>query len=126
MNSRVPQVAADIEDRHAAAFSEIKQMHIDFKAMQADLIAAQRELDKRQNLIELLTAEKDRLNDLSQVYMRKLVRLAAAMSGISRLAQDADEIMRSVQEFKEVEGERSLGDIYDNLPASAKTDGGQQ
>jgi hypothetical protein len=126
MNNRVPQVAEDIEGRHAAAFSEIKQMHIDFKAMQAELIAAQRELDKRANLIELLTAEKDRLYQEGQVHMRKLIRLAAAMSGMARLAQDAEEVMRSVREWEDVDSERSLEDIFEKLPTSTRTDGGIQ
>lgn len=117
MSRNVPQVAEDIEERHAKAFSEIKQMHVDFQLMQTELIEARRELDKRQNMIELLTAEKDRLQAEGQVHMRKLVRLAAAMSGMSRLAQDADEIMRSVQEWNDVDSERSLEDILEKLPA---------
>lgn len=115
--NKVPQVADGIE-RHAQALTEIKQMHLDFQVMQAQLIEAQRELDKRQNMIELLTAEKDRLYQEGQVHMRKLVRLAAAMSGMSRLAQDAEEVMRSVKEWEDVDSERSLEDIFEKLPTT--------
>lgn len=120
MNRNIPQVAEAIEERHAKAFSEIKQMHIDFQIMQTELIEARRELDKRQNMIELLTAEKDRLYQEGQVHMRKLVRLAAAMSGMSRLAKDADEVMRSVKEWEDVDSERSLEDIFEKLPATTR------
>jgi hypothetical protein len=123
--NRVPQVTEGVEHRHAQALTEIKQMHADYLIMQTELMEARRRLDQQDNMISLLTIEKDRLNELSQVYMRKLVRLAAAMSGISRLAQDADEIMRSVQEFKDVQGERDLEEIFESLPTTTR-DGGQQ
>ena len=122
----LPQEADNMEQRHAVALSEIKQMHADYLRKQTELADAHRRLDQQDNMNSLLTIEKDRLNDLSQVYMRKLVRLAAAMSGISRLAADADEIMRSVQEFKDVEGERSLGDIFENLAPTTRDDGAGQ
>lgn len=122
MNITTP-AAPDGLERHAQALSEIKQMHLDFKAMQTELIAARRTIDQQANMVELLKEERDRLYQEGRVHMRKLVRLAAAMSGMSRLAADADEIMRSVQEWQETtteDGLRDIEDIFTALPEGAK------
>lgn len=108
-----------MEQRHAQALAEIKQMHTDYQRMQADLLDARRRLDQQENMIALLKEERDKLRDDLQVSTRKLIRLAAAMSGIGRLTADAEEIMRSVQEWQDLDSERSLEDIFDKLPANA-------
>lgn len=115
MNHPLPQTSQDIEHRHAQALAEISQMHASYKSMTAQLAEAQRALDRQKDVNEMLKEERNRLFQENRVLTRKLIRLAAAMSNMSRLAADADEIMRSVKDWEEAETDRSLEDIFEKV-----------
>lgn len=91
--------------RQATALDEIRTMHEDGQRMQQELHSCYRELDVRGNKIELLTDALKESRESEKVYRRKLIRLAAAMSMIGKLSEEAQAIMASAQELDEVAAE---------------------
>ena len=91
--------------RHAATLSEIKKMHEDYAGMQRELFDARALIARQSNQIELLHTDSERWRHEASIYRRKLIRLAAAMDMMGKLAVDADAIMRSAKEFEEADRE---------------------
>ena len=91
--------------RHATTLSELKKMHEDFAAMQAQAASDARVIDRQQNRIDVLEQEVEHWRRDCSIYRRKLIRLAAAMDMIGKLSHEAEEIMRSAREFEEAQKE---------------------
>lgn len=90
-----------IVDRHATAMAEIQKLHDDYNAMRAELTNAYRKLDQQQNMIEVLTTDKERYFQERSLFQRKLIRLAAAMDHIGALSEEAQAIMRDSRDWEE-------------------------
>jgi septal ring factor EnvC (AmiA/AmiB activator) len=104
-------VADTAANRHAQTLAEIQQMTTDYRSMQLKVASYERDLDAKDNRIELLEAALLESRNGEKVYRRKLIRLAAAMEMMVRLGQDAEKIMRDAREIDEVaaEGEAKSG-----------------
>lgn len=103
--------------RQATALDEIRTMHEDMQRMSQDLSTAYRELDARQNKIELLQGELAKAQDGEKVYRRKLIRMAAHQEQIGKVAQllfslveQSVAIMKDAREIDDVTTEREAGD----------------
>jgi hypothetical protein len=90
--------------RHAAAMAEIQTMRDNYEAMSAEVAESRRTIDKLENAVDMLKTALDEERHVGRVTQRKLIRLAGAMSAMSRLAAEADVIMRDAKEFEEAEG----------------------
>lgn len=99
--------------RQATALDEIRTMHEDLQRMSQELGGAYRELDARQNKIDLLQAELAKSQDGEKVYRRKLIRMAAHQEQIGKVAQllfslveQSVAIMKDAREIDDVATER--------------------
>lgn len=91
----------DVTDRHKTTLAELERMAADYRHMETTLAESRREIDKRDNKIDLLEEALREARENEAVYRRKLIRLATAMESMSRLAVDADKIMRDVADLDE-------------------------
>lgn len=98
-----PPVAAPT-NRHAQAFAEIKAMEDNYHTAMEEIIELKRSLDSVTNQRDLLDAQMQHERDQKEIFQRKLVRLAASMSGIGALTKEAEEIMRQVEQVEKKEG----------------------
>jgi chromosome segregation ATPase len=106
MQQRPVQTFAEHPDatneRHARALAEIQRMRDDHSSMQSQLASSHRAIDQLTNKVEMLESDKANWRNNAMLFQRKLIRLAAAMAGIGKLASDADEIVRSSREAEEI------------------------
>lgn len=106
MNAQTPPMRPALPDitanRHATTLAEIQQMTEDFRRMQSEVAGLHRDLDARDNKIDLLEKALSESRDGEKVYRRKLIRLAAAMSNIGLLSREAEAIMKDSREVDEV------------------------
>lgn len=91
--------------RHAAAVAEIKALEEGYQSALSENVELKRVADRLLNKNELLQNELDRAIENGQIYQRKLIRLAAAMSGVNALTAEADKIMRDLAEVTEAQAE---------------------
>lgn len=96
---------APVSQRHAAAFAELKAMETTYQQVAEENADLRRKLDAALNKAELLQNALDDERQHSRIYQRKLIRLAAAMSGIGALCADAEQIMRDAKEVTEAQEE---------------------
>jgi hypothetical protein len=99
--------------RQANALDDIRQMHEDLQQQSLELSKCYRELDARQNKIDLLTEELAKAQDSEKVYRRKLIRLAAHQEQVGKIAQllyslaeQSVAIMKDARELDDVATER--------------------
>lgn len=121
---RQPERQDETIHRQAGALAEVQRIHADNMVMLDKIEQDRRTIERLEDRCTLLNAELSKSQQEGKVYQRKLIRLAAAMSGIGRLTQDAVEIMRSCQEWQETEQERSdqgdqktAAEIIESLPS---------
>lgn len=111
-------------ERQANALDEIRQLHADHADLLRKTEEDRRTIERQQDRIILLNSDLRTAQQESKIYQRKLIRLASAMSSMSRLAQDADEIMRSVVDYEEETPEHAQAEqesaqqAVANLPVS--------
>lgn len=96
---------APASQRHAAAFAEIKAIEAAYTATMAENDQLKRKVDALQNKVDLLQDALDEARQDSKIYQRKLIRLAASMSGINALTAEAHQIMTDMKEVKEAQAE---------------------
>ena len=119
----------DTMNRQAGALAEVQRIHADNMRMHDLAERNRREIERLEYQCHFLKEELSKAQQEGKVYQRKLIRLADAMSGMSRLAQDGDEIVKSTQEWDEVihesepqkaaekaEDEKALAAIVESLP----------
>lgn len=109
-NSRPVQYTT-VTERQAGAIEEIRQLHAAYADLLRKTAEDRRTIERQEDRIEMLITDLRTAQQESKVYQRKLIRLASAMTNMSRLAADADEIVRSVQDWQnetpeEAEAER--------------------
>lgn len=113
-----------VTERQANALDEIRQLHADHADLLRKTEEDRRTIERQQDRIILLNSDLRTAQQEAKIYQRKLIRLAGAMSSMSRLAQDADEIMRSVVDWvdetpEEAQAEQeSAQQAVANLPAA--------
>jgi hypothetical protein len=113
-----------VTERQALALDEIRQLHAAYADLLRKTDEDRRTIDRQADRIALLVADLRTAQQEGKVWQRKLIRLASAMSSMSRLAQDADEIMRSVVDWvdetpEEAQAEQeSAQQAVANLPVS--------
>lgn len=103
--SVMPFTGSSPIERKAEALAELEDLYLSHDEAVKRLAADERLIQRLQDRIELLTEELTNERDQRRICERKLIRLAANQRNISRIAQDGDEIMRSMQEWNEVEAE---------------------
>lgn len=96
-----------IEDRRAEIIDELRQMQVEMALMKSAAESNRRTIDRLQDRNEMLEQDLQDAKQNERVVTRKLVRLAEAMSGMSKLASSADEIMKSVKEWTDDEEEQA-------------------
>jgi hypothetical protein len=101
--SRLPLVTPPPVERKAEALAEIQQVYAAYEDAVKENEQLQRALLRTQDRIAMLEEDLRNEKQRASVCERKLIRLAANQRNISRIAQDGDEIMRSVQEWEETE-----------------------
>jgi hypothetical protein len=88
-------------ERRAEALDELRQLHIECEALQSQSVEDKRLIvhlnDRNQFLLEQLRISQQ----TERVAMRKLMRLSQSMSNIGRLTEEAQEIMKSAQEYQD-------------------------
>lgn len=128
--TRMPLASPPPVQRTAEAVAEIKELYAAYdeatKQAEADARAIQHLQDKVQMLEEALREERA----ARRVCERKLIRLATNQKNISRIAQDGDEIMRSVQEWADedqagAEVEAGVRDILSRVQPKEDTEEGR-
>lgn len=107
MSNTRPLQYTSVTERQAVALDEIRQLHADYADLMAKADEDRRTIERQADRITLLVGDLRTAQQESKVYQRKLIRLASAMTNMSRLAADAEEIMRSVQEWEEETTEQS-------------------
>lgn len=107
----------DTMNRQAGALAEVQRIHADNMRMHDLAEQNRRAIERLEDQCAFLKEELSKSQQEGKVYQRKLIRLAAAMSGISRLAQDADEIVRSTKEWDQVLKESQEGDETEKTAA---------
>lgn len=103
--SVMPFTGSNPIERKAEALAELEDLYLSHDEAVKRLAADERLIQRLQDRIELLTEELTNERDQRRICERKLIRLAANQRNISRIAQDGDEIMRSVQEWEDVAGQ---------------------
>lgn len=118
-----PKQQQTVEDRRAEIIDELRQMQVEMALMKSSAEANRRIIERLTDRNEMLEDQLDISRQNERVVTRKLFRLAEAMSGMSKLASGADEIMKSVKEWKddateqqEAEEQRSAAQIIGALP----------
>lgn len=96
----------DRTGRQADAVEEIRQLHRDHEILQAQLAQYRHSVGQLQFRVEYLSDQLHTAQQNERVAFRKLVRLASAMTNMSTLAKEADEIMRSVSDWHADETEQ--------------------
>lgn len=96
-----------VEDRRAEIIDELRQMQVEMALMKSTVDSQRRTIDRLQDRNEMLEQDLQDAKQNERVVTRKLVRLAEAMSGMSKLASSADEIMKSVKEWTDDEEEQA-------------------
>ena len=90
-----------VEDRRAEIIDELRQMQVEMALMKTSAESNRRTIDRLSDRNDMLEEQLDISRQHERVVTRKLFRLAEAMSGMSKLAAGADEIMASVKEWKD-------------------------
>jgi hypothetical protein len=107
---RPPPVDPDAAlQRHATALAEMQQLRDDYQTMLAEVTEARRTIDRLTNRTELLETSLSESRQGEKVYRRKLIRLASAMDLMTKLAADAEVIMRDAKEVNEAAVEEEIG-----------------
>lgn len=125
MSNTSPLRYSTITERQAGAIDEIRQLHADYADLMRKTDEDRRTIDRQADRITLLVSDLRTAQQEAKIYQRKLIRLASAMTNMSRLAADADEIMRSVQDWEEETPEEALAEqelarvAVANLPNAA-------
>lgn len=104
-NGVQPAPPASASQRHAAAFAEIKAIETAYNQAVVENERLRRDVDKLQNKVDLLQDALDQERQDGKIYQRKLIRLAASMSGINALTAEAHQIMTDMKEVKEARDE---------------------
>lgn len=102
-----PRQQQTVEDRRAEIIDELRQMQVEMALMKSSAEANRRTIERLQDRNEMLEQDLQDAKQNERVVTRKLVRLAEAMSGMSKLAAGADEIMKSVKEWTDDEEEQA-------------------
>jgi len=112
-----------IEERRADIINELRQMQVEMALLKSTAESNRRTIDRLQDRNEMLEEQLEISRQHERVVTRKLFRLAEAMSGMSKLASGADEIMKSVKEWKDdateqrdAEEQRSAAQVIAALP----------
>lgn len=99
-----PQVQFDTTlQRQAGAIDEIRMLHAEHEDLKRKSEEDRRTIQQLQDRCSMLIGELRTSQQEGKIYQRKLIRLASAMTNIGRMSQDAEEIMRSVQDWEETE-----------------------
>jgi hypothetical protein len=99
MTNTSPLQYSTVTERQANALDEIRQLHADHADLLRKTEEDRRTMERQADRITLLVGDLRTSQQEAKVWQRKLIRLASAMTNMSRLAADADEIMRSVQDW---------------------------
>ena len=95
-----------VEDRRAEIIDELRQMQVEMALMKSSAEANRRIIERLQDRNQMLEEDLYVSKQSERVVTNKLFRLAEAMSGMSKLASGADEIMKSVKEWKDDEAKQ--------------------
>lgn len=125
---RMPLAAPPPEERKAEALAEIQSLYAEYEDAAKENERLNRALMLLQDKVAMLEEQLREERDRSRVCERKLIRLAANQRNISRIAQDGDEIMRSVQDWQEQEStagqlEEGVREILERIPQSHADEG---
>jgi predicted RNase H-like nuclease (RuvC/YqgF family) len=99
--SRMPLASPPPNERKAEALAEIQQLYAAYEDVVSENEQQDRVILRMQDRIAMLEEDLRNEKQRASICERKLIRLAANQRNISRIAQDGDEIMRSVQEWNE-------------------------
>jgi predicted RNase H-like nuclease (RuvC/YqgF family) len=113
--SRMPLASPPPVERKAEAIAEIKELYAAYEDAVRENEQNSRALTRMQDRIEMLENDLREEKERARICERKLIRLAANQRNIARIAQDGDEIMRSVREWTEDEQCANEGDVRDIL-----------
>ena len=121
--SRLPLVAPAPVERKAEALAEIQQIYAAYEEVAKENEQLQRALQRMQDRIAMLEEDLRNEKERSGVCERKLIRLAANQRNIARIAQDGDEIMRSIREWQETEQAdvEQVGEILERVEPATGT-----
>lgn len=101
--TRMPLASPPPIERTAEAVAEIKELYAAYEEATKQIERDNRALLQLQDRLRLTEEALQEERAARRVCERKLIRLAANQKNISRIAQDGDEIMRSVQEWNDDE-----------------------
>lgn len=99
--TRMPLAAPPPLERVAESVAEIKELYAAYQEAVAENERNERVIQRQQDKITMLEEALQEARAQSRVCERKLIRLATNQKNISRIAQDGDEIMRSMQEWND-------------------------
>ena len=98
-------ISAPPSERTAEAIAEVRAIYAAYEDAVKQAEADSRVIQRLQDRIQMIEEDLRETRERAKVCERKLIRLAANQRNISRIAQDGDEIMRSVQDWQETEAE---------------------
>lgn len=101
--TRMPLASPPPLERTAEAVAEIKELYAAYEEATKQNERDNRVIQQLQDRLKLTEEALQEERASRRVCERKLIRLAANQKNISRIAQDGDEIMRSIQEWTEDE-----------------------
>lgn len=101
--TRMPLASPPPLERTAEAVAEIKELYSAYEEATKQIDRDNRALVQLQDRLRLTEEALQEERAARRVCERKLIRLATNQKNISRIAQDGDEIMRSVQEWTDEE-----------------------
>lgn len=101
MSNTTPLKYSAITERQASALDEIRQLHAAYADLLRKTEEDRRTIERQEDRNNLLLDELRTSRQNERVITRKLMRLASAMTNMSRLAVDADEIMRSTRDWQD-------------------------
>lgn len=93
-------------NRHAQTLAEVQRMHDDLEGTRQHLTEAHREIDRLNNLVELLQQDKDKYYQEARMFERKLVQLCASVRNIGTLCVESMQVVQALQEDEHAEAEQ--------------------
>jgi len=93
-------------EQRADALAEMRQLHSDFEVLQHKAEDQARLIDRLNDRNGLLLDQLRISQQNERIAVRKLIRLATAMSSIGMLSREAEEIVKSAREWQEDEGQQ--------------------
>jgi hypothetical protein len=119
----LPFTAPPPMERKAEAVAEISELYRGYEEAVERIKQDERVIQRLQDRLQLLEDQLKTEQLERRVLERKLIRLAANQRNISRIAQDGDEIMRSVQEWNEADSDQNEANVREILQRASPQEG---